>query len=156
MYVYLCFFAFGQAAEGGNPEVVSALLRAGAKPDVSVRSGSKRRSPLHRASIGGHDAVALRLIMAGANVCSLDSDKRSPLHLAVRAGHEQVVSSLLLGMASDGSTEDGPSTKDKWGDAPLHLAAAHGFTEIACALMLSGADKNALDGQVGQWEVVDS
>lgn len=88
--------------------------------------------------------------MAGANVCSLDSDKRSPLHLAVRAGHEQVVSSLLLGMASDGSTEDGPSTKDKWGDAPLHLAAAHGFTEIACALMLSGADKNALDGQVGQ------
>lgn len=31
------------AAEGGNERVVSAILKAGAAPDLSVRSGSKRR-----------------------------------------------------------------------------------------------------------------
>lgn len=32
------------AAEGGSERVVMAILKAGAKPDIRVRSGSKRRS----------------------------------------------------------------------------------------------------------------
>lgn len=129
------------AAEGGNEKVVLALLRAGARPDVSVRSGSKRRSALHRAALRGHESAARVLMMAGADVASLDSDKRGPLHLAVRAGHEQLVCSLLLGGAN-------PSAKDKKGDAPLHLAAAwRGHASIACALLLKGAEKDALDSR---------
>lgn len=31
------------AAEGGNEKVVSALLKAGSRPDLRVRSGSKKR-----------------------------------------------------------------------------------------------------------------
>ena len=120
--------------------MVSALLRAGGRPDVSVRSSSKRRSALHRAAIHGHESVARVLMMAGADVGSLDSDRRGPLHLAVRAGHEQLVCSLLLGGAN-------PSTKDKKGNTPLHIAAWHGHAGIACALLLKGADKNVLDCQ---------
>lgn len=107
---------------------------------MSVRSSSKRRSALHRAAIHGHESVTRVLIMAGADVGSLDSDRRSPLHLAVRAGHEQLVCSLLLGGAN-------PSTKDKKGNAPLHIAAWHGHAGISCALLLKGADKNVLDCQ---------
>ena len=129
--------------------MVSALLRAGAKPEVSARSGSKRRSPLHRAAIGGHDAVSLRLMMAGANVSSLDADRRSPLHLAARAGYENVVGSLLLGLANSGVQGD-VSARDKRGDAPLHLAASRGYTGVACVLILRGAGKDARDGQVGR------
>ncbi|CAM9144245.1 unnamed protein product [Ectocarpus fasciculatus] len=126
------------AAEGGNEQVVSAILRAGATPDLCARSGSKRRSALHRAALHGHEAAARVLMMAGANVGSLDADKRGPLALAVRGGHEHLVCSLLLGGAC-------PSAKDKKGDAPLHLAAWRGRAGIASALLLKGGDKNALD-----------
>ncbi|CAM9285786.1 unnamed protein product [Ectocarpus sp. 4 AP-2014] len=126
------------AAEGGNEQVVSAILRAGATPDLCARSGSKRRSALHRAALHGHEAAARVLMMGGANVGSLDADKRGPLALAVRGGHEHLVCSLLLGGAC-------PSAKDKKGDAPLHLAAWRGRAGIASALLLKGGDKNALD-----------
>lgn len=126
------------AAEGGNEKVVGALLGAGAGKDVNVRSGSKRRSPLHRAALMGHEAVTTLLLLAGADVGLLDAEKRRPLHLAVRGGHYQVVCNLLLA----GST---PNAKDKRGDAPLHVAAALGHDKVASALLLRGADKNALD-----------
>ncbi|CAN0488105.1 unnamed protein product, partial [Hapterophycus canaliculatus] len=42
------------------------------------------RSALHRAALHGHEAAARVLMMAGADVGSLDADKRGPLALAVR------------------------------------------------------------------------
>lgn len=126
------------AAEGGNEKVVGALLAAGSGKDVNVRSGSKRRSPLHRAALMGHEAVATALLLAGADVTLIDSEKRRPLHLAVRGGHHQVACNLLLA----GST---PNAKDKRGDAALHVAASMGHAKVVDALLLRGADKNLLD-----------
>ncbi|CAM9443039.1 unnamed protein product, partial [Ectocarpus sp. 12 AP-2014] len=129
------------AAKGGNGNVVSAFLNAGAKPDLGIHSGKKKRALLHRAALHGHEAATRVLMMAETNVNLLDGDRRGALALAIRGGHDNVVCSLLLGGAS-------PNGKDKKGDSPLHVAAAHGSHAcIVSALLLKGADKDALDFQ---------
>lgn len=106
--------------------------------DINTRSGSKRRSALHRAAFLGHDDVSRVLLLAGAEVGLLDAEKRTPLHLAVREGHQRVVCNLLLGGAC-------PNAKDRKRDTPVHLAAALGHEQILGSLLLNGADKNSLD-----------
>lgn len=51
---------------------------------VIVISAHDDRSALHRAALQGHEAAARILMMAGADVGSLDTDRRGPLALAVR------------------------------------------------------------------------
>lgn len=48
--------------------MVSALVAAGAQPDVNVVSASSERSALYAATKGGHEAGARQLIVAGADV----------------------------------------------------------------------------------------
>lgn len=128
------------AVQGGERQVVSALLTAGAQPDVNVCSGEKQRSALHHASSGGHDTIAKLLLVAGADVGCVDSDKSSPLHLAVRGGHEGVVLDLLGAGAS-------PNCQDEDGDGPIHIAARLGHAELVSLLLLSNADVNILDSE---------
>ncbi|CAM9381538.1 unnamed protein product, partial [Sphacelaria rigidula] len=52
------------AVEGGNDEVVSALLKAGSKPDVNVYSDPKKRSPLHYAAFHGRQSIVKMLLLA--------------------------------------------------------------------------------------------
>lgn len=127
------------AALGGNADVVSALLCAGAHADVNVVSAVSRRSALYEATACGHEAVARRLILAGADVNFRDPiDKEGcVLFKATTGGHDQLVKDLLAG----GACPNGSKT----GCIPLHVAALRGYTRIMFALLAGGADKNKLD-----------
>ena len=73
------------AARGGNEEVVSGLLRAGARPDVNVVSAYPGRSALYTAVHCGQEVASIRLVVAGADVNFEDPvDKSSVPHKAVR------------------------------------------------------------------------
>ncbi|CAM9207040.1 unnamed protein product [Ectocarpus sp. 13 AM-2016] len=56
------------AAEGGNDEVVRALLDIEGMEEVDAVSGDEGRTALHRAAAGGHTDAARVLVVAGANV----------------------------------------------------------------------------------------
>lgn len=61
-----------------------------AQPDVNVVSCSSKRSALYTATIHGHEAVARRLVLAGADVGfqdPLDNNESTLLHEAIRGGH---------------------------------------------------------------------
>eukprot|EP00903_Cladosiphon_okamuranus_P014825 g13730.t1 len=127
------------AAVGGNPGVVTALLRAGAQPDVNVVSMSPKRSALFVATVCGHEEVARLLIQAGADVSFRDAIERgSVLHEAC-CGHEQLVKDLLVAGA-DPNSDFGPR-----GSTPIHQAAGAGHCGIISALLLRGVNKDALD-----------
>ena len=126
------------AVEGGHHEVVEALLTAAATPDVNIRSGEERRSPLHHAASGGHKSIVRLLLKSGADVECVDRNGRSPLHLAVLRNHEHVVDELLDSGAP-------PNCPDKNGDAPIHMAARLGHDNTVSSLLRKEADIDILD-----------
>ena len=101
------------AAACGLHALVKVLV-AGHKYDVNARS-SDNLTPLHIASLRGHEAVARTLLDSGADVMAQNEDGRTSLHIASFEGHLQVVRVLLEHRA--------PTTaQDKDGLSPLHLA----------------------------------
>lgn len=126
------------AAEGGDDMVVSTLLSGGAQEDLTVVSGPERTTALHRAIASGHEAAAVKLLLAGAPNDLADSRKRTPLHLAAEQGHTQVAYNLLFNGASTDSRDLDRRT-------PLHIAAKFGHVQIVRNLVLKGANINALD-----------
>ncbi|CAM9559734.1 unnamed protein product, partial [Ectocarpus sp. 8 AP-2014] len=127
------------AALGGSEPVVSALLRAGAQPDVNVVTVSSKRSALYTATVCGHEDAARRLITAGADVNFEDPVHWNPvLHEAVRGGHTQLVNDLVLA----GSDCD---SLDECGCLPLHLAAIRGLDRVVSTLLLREAYTDAID-----------
>lgn len=76
------------AALGGNPDVVVALIQAGAGPDVHALSVSSRRSALYTAPCLGHAAAARQLILAGVDANFQDPiEKLRVVHKAVGEGY---------------------------------------------------------------------
>lgn len=130
----------GAAAQGGNHEVLAALLEAGGQAEVNVCSGEKMWSPLQYAASGGHATVARILMMEGAEADYVDLDQCGPLHLAALGGHEQMVCDLLL----SGSP---PNAKNDQGQTPLLCAAKQGHHQVIPALLLKGAEINTRDRQ---------
>lgn len=126
------------AARGGKKAVVSALLEAGARPDLNVSRGRRKWSALHHAAAGGHERAATVLIREGADARYVDVDQRSALHLASAGSHERLVGDLLIGGAC-------VNAKDKCGETPLHIAGAHGHDRVVSALLLKGADVDVKD-----------
>ncbi|CAN0216505.1 unnamed protein product [Scytosiphon promiscuus] len=121
------------AAEGGNQEIVSALLENGGLAELDAVSGEKEMTALHRASKCGHTAAARALMVAGAKASLLDSRKRSALHYAVEGGTLKLVDYLMIaGVDVD--------VKDVDGNTPLHLAAANGHKKIVSTLLRRGGD----------------
>lgn len=117
-----------------------ALLRAGCMPDVRVVSVSSRRSALHLSALCGHEAVARRLILAGADVNWEDAaGKCAPLHVAAAGEHKGLVGDLPIGRAS-------PHARDADGRTPLHQASVRGHDEVV-SVLLNNASTNvdALD-----------
>ncbi|CAM9745666.1 unnamed protein product [Ectocarpus sp. 13 AM-2016] len=128
------------AALGGNPDVVTALLRAGCLPDVNVVSVSSRRSALHLSAVCGHEAAARKLILAGADANRVDpAEKCGPLHVAAAGGHCSLVSDLLIGGAY-------PNARDLLGRTPLHRAAYMGQDVVVAVLTdMPSTGKDILD-----------
>ncbi|CAM9450731.1 unnamed protein product [Sphacelaria rigidula] len=127
------------AAKGGNTEVVTALLAAGAGgKDLNVGGGRRKWSALHHAAAAGHRQCCTVLVRAGADADCVDVDGRSPLHHACAGNHEGSVGNLLMGGA-------GANVRDHDGETPLHIAAARGHELVVSSLLLKGADANAKD-----------
>ena len=82
--------------------------------DVDSR-GFDNLTPLHMASLRGHEQVALVLLDSGADVAAQNDDDQTPLHVASREGHLKVVRTLLKHGAST-------TARDKAMFTPLHLA----------------------------------
>eukprot|EP00903_Cladosiphon_okamuranus_P018232 g16771.t1 len=122
----------GAAAEGGNAEVVSAVLEAGGLKELDDVSGEEGMTPLHHAIARGHTDAARTLMLAGAAVGLVDDRYRSALHYAVEGGHLQVAGDLVIAGA-DVSAPDGE------GNTPLHLATARGWVELSTTLLRRGA-----------------
>ncbi|CAM9473316.1 unnamed protein product [Ascophyllum nodosum] len=123
------------AAEGGSEKVVSALLDAGSKPDINTKTKGTHCTPLHRAARGGHADAARILLMAGANVDSLDIGQCTPLHLAFVKDGDQLACDLLLSGAN-------PGAQDVYGFCPIHYAASRGRDRSVQLMLHKGVDVN--------------
>lgn len=107
----------GAAARGKKERIVSALLEAGAKPDISVTFGDcgVRVAALHVAAAQGAESVAKVLMSAGADPNQLDGYNYTPLHLAAEGKDHSLVAKLLLREAL-------PNARTTSLDTPLHLS----------------------------------
>jgi ankyrin repeat protein len=129
--------ALGFAAEEFRPEVVSVLLKAGAKLLLSEKI---TKNPMVKAvSRLPKDAVererqlqVLQMLLdAGGDVNSVDHKGRTPLVMAAGANNAEIVE-LLLKNKSD------PDIKDQVGNTALHVAAHKGHHSVIRILLLQG------------------
>ncbi|CAM9717813.1 unnamed protein product [Ectocarpus sp. 13 AM-2016] len=116
------------AAEGGNVQGIKRLHRAAAGRDIKANTLDSGHKPLDLAIAGGKRAAAKALIMAGADVDTLDAMNDGPLHHAIKGGHVGIAKDLSLSGAD-------PMQAGSNGDFPIHLAAWHGLDEVVLALV---------------------
>jgi L-ascorbate metabolism protein UlaG (beta-lactamase superfamily) len=81
------------AVMSGEPDLVEALITAGAHPNASEKHYG--RSVMHLAALQGHYAIVEHLIKAGAPVSGEDHAGNTPLDLAARYGHGDVADLLV-------------------------------------------------------------
>jgi len=129
------------------------------------------QTPLHLASIMGHNAIAAYLLNDGADTSVQDSSGATPLHEAVRYGNVDIIYSLLAAGADVNAKDNLGKTpimlimpkeylqytydllikanadltqKDMYGDTVLHTAAMMNIdTDVISMLCENGADVNA-------------
>lgn len=146
-----------------NPDVVKALLAAGAKEDFftnvalgkleavrtvlladptrATRPDGWSRVPLDYAAATGQMEIAKLLLHAGAPVnagAEENSWRELPLHWAVRHGHAAMVELLLTAGSSPNAAVYPEAT-------PLHIAAELGLADVARVLLAHKADLAARD-----------
>ena len=85
------------AARSGQPEVVHALVEAGAS--VNILGGNEAETPLHIATRHGHTAVMLALLHRGADINAGDVGNRTALHAAASVSAVE----FLLAAGADGN-----------------------------------------------------
>ena len=115
----------------GRPDLVEALLKAGANPKAANRDGS---TPLWLASINGDAAVIRALLDAGADVNEALPLGRTPLMAAARTGSVEAVTLLL----DRGARVNAAETLR--GTTALMWAADEGHADAARLLIRRGAD----------------
>jgi ankyrin repeat protein len=87
--------ALGEAvrhAHRGHPEMLAALLAAGADPDQPESDGTR---PLHHAARLADGAPAMMLLSAGATLDAVSADALTPLGVALQAGNGALAALLL-------------------------------------------------------------
>ena len=159
------------AVERENPDVVQVLIDAGANIEIKNDEG---RSPLHVASFVGEVATMTKLVRAGADVCSTDSESMSCLMFAAHSGQTDAVR-YLAGLPEvdldQQSTDDRTALhfaveanhpdvvqvlidaganieiKNDEGRSPLHLASFSGELTTVKLLVEAGADVRATDAE---------
>jgi cytohesin len=120
------------AAEIGNLDIVKALLKAGARPNLISARGV---TPLHLAAENGNLNIVKALLEARAEPDLTMNNGSTPLHLVAKNGNLNIFNTLLKARAKHDLV-----TKD--GDTPLHLAAQYGNLNIVKALLKDGVEPN--------------
>ncbi len=160
--------ALHAAAKNGRLAICQILIDKGAFVDPVDYNGE---TPLHLASLKGHEDVARLLLKNGANVyarCKVSSS--TPLHLA---RSKEVMQTLLEWDADLHATDDQGRTplhsaalncnrelneflldqgsdlraKNNWGSTPLMTAISAGAKEDAALFLERGADPNDTDNK---------
>lgn len=126
------------AASNKNPEIVSALIAAGAKIDARNHRGSMTPLMVTVGRQGCNPEAITRLLKCGADVNATDNSGHTPLILAARSGSLEVVAALVKAGA-DVNVKTGDGT------TPLMLAAIHNKPETIAALLKMGAEVNVMD-----------
>nr|KMM69763.1 GA-binding protein beta chain [Coccidioides posadasii RMSCC 3488] len=94
------------------------------------------RTPLHLATLHGHEAVIEVLLDNGSDTSLVDYKQQTPLHLAA----SQFSPTIVVVLVQRGADLD---ACDKEGMTPLHLAFQRGIDEITDYLLEKGADPEA-------------
>jgi len=119
-----------RAVEGGSPEVVEAVLRAGADPNAVGETGM---NALMMAAFFGKPSIIEVLLRHGAKKDLVEErHKNTALLIAVRKGQAEAVK-ILINAGAD------PNQGSEWGDAPLCRARSMGHPDIEIALVQAGA-----------------
>ena len=119
------------AAYHGDPELVTALLAAGADPAAANRNGS---TALWLAARHGHADVLAALLAGGADANEALPLGRRPLMLAARSGNTEAVRILL-----DHDADPNAAESDR-GTTALMQAADQGHADVMALLIENGAD----------------
>ena len=127
------------ASNMGHPDIVSQLLKHGAKLDVTVDS----TSALMCACVNGYTDIAYLLIDAGIDIGASNTMGWTPVLQAAERGCYKILDRLI----ENGADVNVRSSNAKW--TPLMSASANGFVDIAEALIQAGADIDAQ--QAGGW-----
>jgi ankyrin repeat protein len=120
-------------AAAGNRALLNILLAKSA--DVSVRNHNGE-TPLHTALEKGKEAIAVKLIDAGADVLSLASGR--PILAYVHAGTSQPVIENLISTIRAAGGDISHCTPD--GHTALHYASRRGYDRLVGILVANGAD----------------
>ena len=133
---------------GASPDVVAALVAAGADPNARDRNGV---TPLGRAvgmygtPAASPDVIAV-LVDAGADPNALGRDGRTLLHSAAYSGSPAAITALLDAGAD-------PNVPENSGYTPLHIVVGsrirgnpNATLAVITALLDAGAEPNAQDG----------
>ena len=117
----------------GLADRIAACLDAGADPNDRCEATPSGVTPLHAAAQGGHAAVIMLLLDAGAKIEAADQAGCTPLHDAAFCGRPAAISALLAGGAA-------PHAVDVTGRTPLHLAALSGGAAAVSALLAAAPE----------------
>ncbi len=121
------------AAHGGDAELATVLVTAGAHPDATTRIGSY--TPLHLATRAGSGAVVKIVLDAGADAMAVTTaGGATPLHFAAAAGATAPIATLL------GHGAEVDAREAMRGQTPLMFAAAYDRVDALKLLLASGAD----------------
>ena len=98
-------------------------------------------TPIHYASMKGHQNILLLLLHADADHNATDDEKNTALHMTANNGHESCVKALIYYSEHQSCPLD-LNAQNLVGNTPLHMAAKWGFSTIVQILLSYDARYN--------------